>query len=64
MTYTQTQELFEAMDNVEMYARLWQQEMTKEEPDCDEALRYKKVIREQRERIFKIARDGGPRLID
>jgi hypothetical protein len=59
MTYTQIQELFEAMDNLEMYARLWQQET-----DCDEKLRCKKGIQEQRERIFKIARDGGPRLID
>jgi len=64
MTYTQTQELFEAMDSLEKYSRLWQHEMCQEETDYDETLRCEKKIQVQRERIFKIARDGGPRLID
>tara|TARA_R110002153_G_scaffold29793_2_gene91519 strand:+ start:974 stop:1168 length:195 start_codon:yes stop_codon:yes gene_type:complete len=64
MNYTQIQELFEAMDNLQMYARLLQQEMAREKTDFDETLRYEKQIQVKRELIFKIARDGGPRLID
>ena len=64
MTYTQTQELFEAMDNLQMYARLLQQEMAKEKTDFDEMMRFERQIQVKRELIFKLARDGGPRLID
>jgi hypothetical protein len=54
MTYTQSQELFETMNNLEMYAQLWQYEMDKNEPDFNAMTRYKDQIQVQRERIFHV----------
>jgi hypothetical protein len=54
MTYTQTQELFEAMDNLEMYSKLWHSEVNKDDTDFDEMKRYRAQIQVQRERIFHV----------
>lgn len=52
MTYTQAQNLLEAMDNLEQYARLWQFEMDKDDSDYGAMKRYKEQIQVQRKRIF------------
>jgi hypothetical protein len=52
MTYTQAQNLLEAMDNLERYAQLWQHEMGKDDSDFGAMTRYKLQIQDQRKRIF------------
>lgn len=53
MNYNQTQGLFEAMDNLETYAKMYQREMTKYEgTDWDAVNRYADLIKVSRKRIF------------
>tara|TARA_R110002096_G_scaffold431047_1_gene645846 strand:- start:196 stop:369 length:174 start_codon:yes stop_codon:yes gene_type:complete len=57
MTYNQTQNLFEAMDNLEVYAKMYQREMDKDDTDFDALDRYANLIKVSRKRIFEIV--GG-----
>tara|TARA_R110001632_G_scaffold194361_1_gene315683 strand:+ start:308 stop:490 length:183 start_codon:yes stop_codon:yes gene_type:complete len=54
MTYNQTQNLFEAMDNLETYAKLYQREMDKDDADWNEVHRYGNLIKVSRKRIFDV----------
>ena len=52
MNYNQTQDLFEAMDNLEVYAKMHQREMTKDDTDWDVVNRYTDLMKVSRKRIF------------
>ena len=53
MTYNQTKNLFEAMDDLELYAKMYQREMNDEWiGTADECNRYSDLITKARKRIF------------
>ena len=52
MTYNQTKNLFEAMDDLEIYAKMYQREMDKDDFDWKEANRYSDLTAKARKRIF------------
>ena len=58
MNYAETSELFEAMDNLEMYTRLFGSEMDEVDIDLESLDRYRTQIKVARETIFKIATTG------
>tara|TARA_B110000046_G_scaffold40425_1_gene44690 strand:+ start:408 stop:596 length:189 start_codon:yes stop_codon:yes gene_type:complete len=59
MTYTQTQDLFEAMDNLETYAKMYQREMNKDEgTDWEAVTRYIDRIKVARSRIFDAIKES------
>ena len=58
MTYDQTQALFEAMDNLETYSKLHQQELSKDACDWNSIQRYNDYITVARKKIFNLV--GAP----
>ena len=52
MNYNQTCALFEAMDDLETYARLCQSETSKDSPDWDTYTRYTDYKNKCRKQIF------------
>lgn len=54
MNYNQTKKLFEAMDDLEIYAKMYQREMDKDDTDWNEVNRYSELTAKARERIFNV----------
>jgi hypothetical protein len=54
MNYETTEKLFRLMDNIETYSKMYNMEMSKNNPDWDEVCRYGDYIQEARKRIFNI----------
>ena len=54
MNYNQTKKLFEAMDDLEIYAKMYQREMDKDDTDWNEVNRYSELTQKARERIFNV----------
>ena len=52
MTYNQTKNLLEAMDDLELYAKMYQREMDKDDFDWKAANRYSELASKARKRIF------------
>ena len=59
MTYNQTQELFEAMDDLETYAKMYQREISKDGgTDWEAVIRYSDCIKVARSRIFDAIKES------
>ena len=54
MTYNQTKNLFDAMDDLEIYAKMYQREMDKGDRDVKATNRYSDHIAKARKRIFDV----------
>ena len=59
MTYDQTQALFEAMENLETYAKMQRTEVLSDTIDWDEVDRYRNYIKVARKDIFDLV--GAPK---
>lgn len=55
MTYEQTNDLFEAMNDLETYSKLWQYAAERSAPDLDAVERYNNLIKVARKKIFNAA---------
>ena len=54
MNYTKTKEMFDALDNLETYCKLHNNELNKEYCNFGEVARYSECIRRAREAIFNL----------
>lgn len=54
MNYTKTKALFDALDNLETYCKLRNNELNKEQCSFGEVARYSECIRGAREVIFNL----------
>lgn len=58
MTYEQTTSLIDAMDTLEMYSKLHNNEMNRDDTDWEAVGRYRDNIDHSRKTIFNMANEG------